>query len=257
MINGHPTWVVLPKKNGRALVLLHGGYSSSESLLHSIGPRLGKHYRVCAFDRIGHGRTADTSAPFSYESMGDEVISFLKYIGRPAHVVGHSDGANAALFASMKRPDLVIRQVLVGANYHANGLLPLEHMEEGSQGFHEWSEHFAERNPSGLAGALAVFRKTDQLQRTQPQLTTSDLQRITVPTLVMAGDDDVATLAHTASLYESIPQAQLCIIPGTSHGVLKEATKLSARIIRRFLEAELPVVTRMPLRRAATIEHLP
>ena len=65
----------------------------------------------------------------------------------------------------------------------------------------------------------------------------------------MAGDDDVATLAHTCAMYEAIDGAQLAIVPGTSHGVLKERTKESVRIIRHFLRMKLPPETRMPIRR--------
>ena len=48
----------------------------------------------------------------------------------------------------------------------------------------------------------------------QPTLTPDDLATISVPVLVMAGDDDVATLAHTCSMYEAIPEGQLAIVPG-------------------------------------------
>jgi pimeloyl-ACP methyl ester carboxylesterase len=83
----------------------------------------------------------------------------------------------------------------------------------------------------------------------EPVLTLEDLAGIHVPVLVMAGDDDVATLAHTTSLYEAMPQAQLSIVPGTSHMLLKERPKESLRIIHHFLAMDLPPVTQMPIRR--------
>ena len=255
VLNGHPTWGLLPKKGGTPVVLLHGGHSSSVSLLNAVGPLLSKHYRIGAFDRRGHGRTRDTDAPFSYSSMADELIAYLELVGRPCHVLGHSDGANTALVASLRRPDLIARQVLVGANYNFAGLMPLPPFEEDSPSFVEWAASFGALSPDGEAHARAVFRKTAELHRTQPTLTRTDLATVAVPTLVMAGDDDVATLTHTASLYESIPGSQLAIIPGTSHSVLKEASKLSVRIIRRFLDSELPVVTRYPLRRQVELEQ--
>ena len=246
---GHPTWALLPKKGSTPVILLHGGMSSSTSMLHSIGPRLKRHFNIGAFDRRGHGRTADSDAPFSYEAMADEILAFLDYVGRPCHLVGHSDGANAALIAALRRPELVERLVLIGANYHFNGLMPLPHLEEDSLGYQAWVERYAMISPDGSARAHLVFRKTELMQATGPTLTTEDLARVAVPTLVMAGDDDVATLAHTASLYESIPGAQLCIVPGTSHSLLKERTKHCARIIRHFLTCDFPIETRMPIRR--------
>jgi pimeloyl-ACP methyl ester carboxylesterase len=76
-----------------------------------------------------------------------------------------------------------------------------------------------------------------------------DLATISVPVLVMAGDDDVATLSHTCSMYEAIREAQLAIVPGTSHMLLKERTKECVRIIDHFLGSKLPPVTLAPMRR--------
>jgi pimeloyl-ACP methyl ester carboxylesterase len=141
--------------------------------------------------------------------------------------------------------------VVVGANYHHEGLLPLRHMVEGSEEYLNWATKFAAVSPDGIGRAHIVFRKTELMQATEPTLQPSDLGTIRVPTLVMAGDDDVATLAHTASMYESIPGAQLAIVPGTSHGLLKERTKLCVRLIRGFLNETTTPETRMPVRRAS------
>ena len=59
-----------------------------------------------------------------------------------------------------------------------------------------------------------------------------DLRAIVVPVLIVSGDDDVAQLTHTVSMYEAIPEAQLAVIPGASHGVLKEQPKLCRAYVR-------------------------
>src|ERR1039458_7426790 len=82
LLNGHPTWALLPKKKGRTVLLLHGGLSSSASLLRVLGPRLSKRFVLAAFDRRGHGRSADTDQPFSYDAMADETIAFVELLGR-------------------------------------------------------------------------------------------------------------------------------------------------------------------------------
>lgn len=248
-LNGHPTWVRLPKRKGPTIVLLHGGMSSSASLLKSIGPSLAKHARVAAFDRRGHGRTGDTDAPFSYESMADETIAFIEYLKRRVDLVGHSDGGNIALIVAMRRPDLVRRVVAIGANYHFEGLMPVPTFDTESDEFAQWAQRFGEHSPDGARHARVVEEKTRIMTFSQPTLTTGDLATITVPVLVMAGDDDVASLSHTCSMYESIPQGQLAIVPGTSHMLLKERTKESVRIIEHFLGAKLPPVTFAPFRR--------
>ena len=234
-------------------MLLHGGGSSSASMLRSIGPHLSKRFAVAAFDRRGHGRTGDTSASFTYDDMATQTISFLEYLGRRAHVVGHSDGGIVALLVAMRRPDLLHRVVVIGANYHHNGLMIMPARDEASEGFAAWADRFGATSPDGLEHARVVTHKTNVMYESQPTLTIADLATISVPLLVMAGDDDVATLAHTCALYEAVPGAQLSIVPGTSHGLLKERTKESARIITHFLHGTFPAVTEVPIRRSGPL----
>lgn len=240
----------LPRRGKPVVVLLHGGMSSSASMLSSIGPGLSKDFRLGAFDRRGHGRTADTPEAFSYGAMADETVAYLELLGRRAHLVGHSDGANIALLVALRRPDLVKRVVVVGGNYHYDGLMHFPLLEPDTPDFDEWAQKYAATAPEGIAHAREVLDKTNLMFRTGPTMTTDDLAAISVPVLVLAGDDDVATLEHTATMYESLRQAQLAIVPGASHAVVKERPKECVRIIRRFLTQDLPVETRAPLRRA-------
>src|SRR5215204_1120272 len=82
---GNPTWYTVQGDGDETVLLLHGGLSNSDALLDSIGGPLGEHRRVAAFDRRGHGRTADTPEPFHYESMVDETIAVIDHIGGPVH----------------------------------------------------------------------------------------------------------------------------------------------------------------------------
>jgi pimeloyl-ACP methyl ester carboxylesterase len=223
--------------------------SSSASLLGSIGSPLAKHYRVAAFDRRGHGRSADTDEPFSYDAMASETIAFIEYLERRVHLVGHSDGGNVALLVAMRRPDLLRRVVAIGANYHFNGLLPMPSFDTASEEFAKWARRYGEDSPDGPEHARAVEEKTRIMTFSQPTLSVEDLATISVPVLVMAGDDDVATLAHTCSMYEALPLGQLAIVPGTSHMLLKERTKESVHTIDHFLRSPVPPVTFAPMRR--------
>lgn len=250
LLGGHPTWALVPKKGGELVVLLHGGMSSSASMLRSIGPKLDREFHVAAFDRRGHGGTADTDEPFSYEAMADEAILFLEYLGRPVHLIGHSDGANVVLLVALRRPDLVRRAVVIGANYHHDGLLATPEIDFESPEFLEWSIRYGELSPNGVAHAKVMAVKSERMLKSGPTLEIEDLHQIAVPVLVMAGDDDVAKLEHTCSMYEAIRDSQLAIVPGTSHALLKERTKECARIITRFLKSNLTPVTFMPIRRA-------
>ncbi|MHB8379711.1 MAG: alpha/beta fold hydrolase [Acidimicrobiales bacterium] len=250
VLNGHPTWALLPKRKGKTIVLLHGGLSSSASLLRVLEAPLSKRFALAAFDRRGHGRTPDTDEPFSLESMADETIAFLELLDRRVSLVGHSDGANVALVVALRRPDLLKRVVVVGANYHYEGLVPTEDFTPESEGFADFARKFAKQSPDGVEHAAVVVNKFTNLVRTQPTLTVEQLAGVTVPVLVMVGDDDVARLDHTVSLYESIPEAQLAVVPGASHAVLKEHTKECVLIIEQFLLGPASPLTKSPLRRA-------
>ena len=53
--------------------------------------------------------------------------------------------------------------------------------------------------------------------REEPTFTIEDLAAITVPTLVIGADDDLVPTTHTVALYDSLPDAQLAIVPNSSH----------------------------------------
>ncbi len=63
----------------------------------------------------------------------------------------------------------------------------------------------------------------------------SDLARIDAPVLVIAGDRDVIRLEHTVEIFESLPNAQLCILPNTGHDTFQTAADSLDPLILRFL----------------------
>jgi pimeloyl-ACP methyl ester carboxylesterase len=252
VVNDHLTWVKLPKKKGKTVVLLHGGLSQSSSMLRALRPGLSKKFEVAAFDRRGHGKTSDTDEPFSYDAMADETIAFIELLDRRVYLLGHSDGGNVALLVALRRPDLLRRIALVGANFHHDGLVPMTDFTPESEGFAEFAVGFARDSPDGVEHAAAVVEKSLALVKSEPTLTIDELRVISTPTLVMSGDDDVARLDHTVAMYEALHEAQLAIIPGASHSVLKEQTNLCLKIIVRFFLGPIPPETRSPLRRTKT-----
>jgi pimeloyl-ACP methyl ester carboxylesterase len=83
----------------------------------------------------------------------------------------------------------------------------------------------------------------------EPTLTAADLKGVRSRTLVMIGDDDEVTLEHAIALYRGLPDGELAVVPGTSHGLLVEKPTLCNTIIVDFLRTE-PVRTMAPIRRA-------
>ena len=246
-INGHPTWVDQHGSGDETILVMHGGLSNSDTLEALING-FAEGYRVVAFDRRGHGRTADTDEPFHYDDMATEAIGVLEQVvGGPAHVVGWSDGGNVGLLVAMRRPDLVDKMVVIGANFNFGGVMPIN---ADPRFFDMLRDAYVERSPDGGEHFEAHVGKAMTMIKTEPTLTTHDLRTIGTPTLVLVGDDDLITLAHTCELYESLPAGQLAVVPGTSHVLPMERPDETARIIVHFLEADVPPTTFMPIRRA-------
>ena len=265
---GHPTWYTVQGAGDETVLLLHGGLSNSDALLDSIGGPLAEHWRVAAFDRRGHGRTADTSEAFHYESMVDETIAFIEHIGGPVHIVGWSDGGIVGLLLALRRPELVGRLVAIGANYHWNALPDLTGLaaadDAGGDGAPEaesgdtgdsgivalMAAAYAERSPDGPDHFAVVAAKGFHLFGIEPELTAEDLARVSIAVLVMAGDDDLIPLSHTAAFFAGLPEAQLAIVPGASHGLPMEHPQEVVGLIERFLGSDVPPMTMMPNLRA-------
>jgi proline iminopeptidase len=62
-----------------------------------------------------------------------------------------------------------------------------------------------------------------------------DLGRLTVPTLFIAGEYDEARPSRLAQYRDRVPDAQLVVIPGAAHGVLREKTPEYIAALRAFL----------------------
>jgi pimeloyl-ACP methyl ester carboxylesterase len=67
--------------------------SNSDLLLDALGDPFAEHFRVVAFDRRGHGYTADTPAAFHYKDMATETTGVLEQV--VAVVPTWSGGATA------------------------------------------------------------------------------------------------------------------------------------------------------------------
>ena len=65
----------------------------------------------------------------------------------------------------------------------------------------------------------------------------------------LAGDDDVVKHSHSIELFEALPLGQLAIVPGTSHGLVKEKPEIVTTLINNFLSDQSYPVTRHPIRR--------
>jgi pimeloyl-ACP methyl ester carboxylesterase len=76
--------------------------------------------------------------------------------------------------------------------------------------------------------------KVTQMMFEQPNIELTALERITAPTLVLAGDHDLARDEHTLDIYHHIPNGQLCIFPNATHMVPYDDPALFNATVERF-----------------------
>src|SRR6266852_399495 len=213
--------------HGEPLLLLHGGFGTVEDFSLQT-TELAKHFKVVAFERPGHGHTADKGEQFSYATMSRDTVDLIKALGLGAtNLVGWSDGAIIAILVAISRPDLVKRLVSVSGCFNtdsltANALAWVKSATTESFRKDEAAlvKRYDEASPDGPAHFPGVFEQTKRLWLTEPDIQKEELAKITAPTLVMAADRDGITAEHTLELFRSIKGAQLCVIPGTTHFLL-------------------------------------
>jgi len=105
-------------------------------------------------------------------------------------------------------------------------------------------------SPDGPEHWPVVVQKLVAMYAVEPNISPEALAGIDARTLVLVADDDLMTLEHSIALYRGLPNAELAVVPGTSHALLMEKADLCNRLILEFLGSD-PVPTMMPIRRAA------
>jgi pimeloyl-ACP methyl ester carboxylesterase len=235
---------------GDPLVLLHGGAVDARFFDQNLGP-LAERFHVYTPERRGHGHTPDVEGPITYEAMAQDTIAFLDAVVRgPADLVGHSDGAVVAMLVAMHRPDLARRLVLISGGFHHDGLMPGADHLDVDEIVPFLGPAYGEVSPDGEAHFPVVMEKIARMAAEEPTLDASALGAVTCRTLVMCADDDIMRLDHVVAMYDALPDAELAIVPGTSHFLIREKPALCNAIILDFLTNE-PVPTVAPMRRAA------
>jgi pimeloyl-ACP methyl ester carboxylesterase len=233
---------------GEPLVLLHPGGADARSWAPNLDA-LAAHFHIFTPERRGHGRTPDVDGPITYELMAQDTIAFLeRVVDGPAELVGCSVGASLALHVALRRPDLVRRLALIAGVFHRDGWIPSA-IDPNASPPEVLASGYAELSPDGPEHYPVVYAKLARMNWEEPTLTMTDLSGVTSRTLVMVGDDDEVTLEHAIAMYRGILDAELAVVPGTSHGLLHEKPGLCNAILVDFLTTD-PVPTFAPVRRA-------
>jgi pimeloyl-ACP methyl ester carboxylesterase len=237
--------------SGDPLVLMHGGLVDARFFAPNI-EALAAAFHVYTPERRGHGHTPDVEGPITYQLMADDTVAFLETVVRePADLVGHSDGAFVAMLVGMQRPDLVKRLVLISGGFNKSGEAAPEAEWDVDAIEQFLGPAYAEVSPDGAEHFRVVATKIGDMAAREPDLAADQLGAVSARTLVMFSDDDLVTMSHAVEMYEAIPNAELAVVPGTSHFLTQEKPDLVNRLVVDFLTRD-PVPTVAPVRRAPT-----
>jgi pimeloyl-ACP methyl ester carboxylesterase len=244
--------------SGRPLILLHGGLGSGE-MFGPILPALAANHKVIAVDLQGHGRTADVDRPLSIPVMADDIAALIEHLGfGEADVMGYSLGGGVALHTGIRHPELVGRVVATSVNLRPDAIYAEMRSQQGQVS--AASAEFMKETPMYELYARVAPRPEDfgrLLDKIGDLMShdfdfTEEVRGLTVPTLIVAGDADMAPPSHAVEIFALLDGGQrdggwmgegrpkgghaLAILPGLTHYNIF-ASPLLAAVALSFLDA--------------------
>jgi non-heme chloroperoxidase len=241
-------------KSAQPIVFHHGWPLSGDDWDTQMLYLLDKGYRVIAHDRRGHGRSAQVSDGHDMDHYAADIAAVVEHLDlRNAVHIGHSTGGGEAtryVAQHGQRQGRVAKLVLIGAvppvmvKTPSNpGGLPIEvfdglrktladnraqfYLDFPSGPFYGFNRPGAKPIPGviqnwwrqGMMGSAKAHH--DGIKAFSETDFTEDLKIISVPTLVMHGDDDqIVPIADSALLSSKLlKKATLKVYKGFPHGM--------------------------------------
>jgi len=229
---------------GEPVLLLHGGLSNKLSWFSQIPWLVASGRRVVLVDTRGHGSSTAGNTKLSYQIFAEDTLQVLDRLGiQRTDIIGWSDGGIIALLLGLETPLRVGRIVAISANFQPSGLIPKSHWGQ-EKALHLLPHQFVEWLHGWWSGAGArhavLEAEIKELWRTAPNLDHNNLQAITAPTLVVAGENDIIALSHSRDLAHTLADGKLEIIPGAGHYAPITHTRKVNQLIALFLGITIP-----------------
>jgi 3-oxoadipate enol-lactonase len=245
-------------EHGPPLVLLHG-FPLHSGMWSAQIEALANEWRVIAPDLRGHGKSEVGDGQYAIDFLADDLFAVLDALAPKRRVVacGLSMGGYVLLRAVEREPKrfaaLILADTRSGIDRDEGRLKRFDGVrtlrEKGAAGYAEGfvkgalgktthaerpevvaavTEMAAAADPKGLIGALlAMAARTD---------TTDMLEKLSMPTLVVVGDEDTLTHPdHSREMATRIAGARLVVIPGAGHLTPMEAPGAFTATLRGFL----------------------
>lgn len=246
---------------GAETILFSHGFLWSGSMFQEQVNALKNRYHCITYDHRGQGKSEVTRSGYNIENVYQDALALIEALNcAPCHFVGLSMGGFVGLRLAIRRPDQLKSLILIESSaepeasenlgsYRLLGLvarwLGLEVVADrvmeimfGSKFrndparadlMNDWKQHLLANDRIGATRALAgvVDRGGVSVQ----------LGDIKIPTLILVGDQDVATpLPKAEKMHQGISGSQLVIIPGAGHTSTVEEPAAVTAAIESFLD---------------------
>jgi pimeloyl-ACP methyl ester carboxylesterase len=227
------------------LVLLHGFNSSGSTAWRDQVPVFGARYRLLIPDWRGHGRTDNPAGPaaMNHRRFARDAAAFCRALGvTRAAFWGHSSGAMQLLSLALDAPELVEALVLcAGSHAYPDELrtwwrtLTPEAWVAPERRPGLQARHTA-MGPDQWRALVAAWIALGEHAHDEDFPRPEALRGIAAPALILHGDRDrFFPVEMPLELYRLLPDAELCILPRTGHGVPAERPAWTNAIVLDFL----------------------
>ena len=234
-----------------ALIVLGPSLGTTAALWDDVAADLASELRVLRFDLPGHGESPAATEPFSIGELADAVVDLVDSIGGGAFAyAGVSAGGAVGLELALRYPERVSTlAVLCGAarigsaegwaeraeRVRASGTASLVSLSAG-----RWfAPGYLDANPQAGGAELSRLVEVDDESYALccEALAAFDAREavrgIAVPTLIVAGEFDVATPPEQLeALAAAIPDAAYVLLRGVAHLPPRESPREVGALIR-------------------------
>ena len=237
-VNGISVHYTLEGPASGPVITMSNSLASNLSMWEPQMPVLTSHYRVLRYDTRGHGGTEATAGPYSLDELSEDVRALLRALGiTRTHFIGLSMGGMIGQIIAIKYPQMLQSLVLCDTmsrvpteakpmwddrihTAETGGMEPLVEptlarwftepfRQKGSPILDQVRTMIRSTPPRGYTGcchAIAALNLTDHLKA------------ITLPTLIIVGEDDPATpVAASHVIHEQVRGSELVILKSAAH----------------------------------------
>ena len=218
---------------GEPLLLIHGNGGSIESMGNQIDYFKSK-YRVIVSDNRGQGKSELKTDSLTYVQITKDIEELVNRLKLDSiSIIGWSDGGIVGLQMGISGKSKIKKIVAMGAN-----------LRPDSTAIHSWATKDVQNMKKMIVSKIKEKDTSENwnLQKQlagllvdQPSIATKDLSKIKAKVLIIAGDKDIIKNEHSVEIFENIPKAQLCIMPGETHFAPASSPELFNALANKFL----------------------